>query len=165
MPESRSDAAKIDENMRDLFDQGRLALFAKWISGANDPEVRAYVALCISNMARKGMSVFFYVFVWLTLMADEYCIAIANSAVVAPLLDMLKSTNVKEVNGAVGVFRNLVLPGAFFCSFYSFFLTPISRQQDAARRARPYCSPDTASQPRVCAASLPRRHHPQEPRD
>ena len=68
-------------------------------------------------------------------MADEYCIAIANSAVVAPLLDMLQSANVKEVNGAVGVFRNLVLPGAFFGHFIIFSDPFFVHQRPTRRRS------------------------------
>lgn len=40
--------------MRSLFEEGGLDLFGKWLTTATDPEVRAYVALCISNLARKG---------------------------------------------------------------------------------------------------------------
>ena len=44
-----------DDNMNDMFEQGRLTLFASWLTQA-DPEIRAYACLCISNLARTGPS-------------------------------------------------------------------------------------------------------------
>lgn len=35
-----------------------------------------------------------------------------QSQIVRPLIEMLGSSDVRQVNGAVGVFRNLALPGA-----------------------------------------------------
>ena len=46
-------ATRADANMNDMFAQDRLALLGAWLD-QEDHELRAYAALCISNLARTG---------------------------------------------------------------------------------------------------------------
>ena len=67
-------------------------MFAQWLSNS-DPEIRAYAALCITNIART----------------DAHCLQVLRSGLVDHLAGMILSTDVKEQNCSINAFRNLCI--------------------------------------------------------
>ena len=45
----------LDLNMRDMYKANGLQIFADWLK-QTDAEIRAYAALCVSNLSRTGAS-------------------------------------------------------------------------------------------------------------
>ena len=107
--------------MNDMFEQGRLTLFASWLTQA-DPEIRAYACLCISNLARTGPSrqrertarrmsaCAESSGERAAAEPDAHCRRIAESDLIPQFIALLASENAMEQNAAVGVFRNIALP-------------------------------------------------------
>lgn len=116
---------RADMNMRDMYKANGLQIFADWLK-QTDAEIRAYAALCVSNLSRTGAAQpkeqspgGEQRLTWIEgrgvrrgRPADEHCRTVATSGLIPEFIAMLQSENVMELNSAVGVFRNLALPGA-----------------------------------------------------
>ena len=89
--------------MHDLFQLGHLEGFKEWLKD-EDLVIRAYAALCISNLART----------------DAHCIAMVKGGLAPSIVDLLRREDPKEKNSALSCLRNLSL--ASTAIFPSFFL-------------------------------------------
>jgi hypothetical protein len=126
-----------DENMRDLFAGGHLEGFKTWLHH-DDVTIRAYAALCISNLARSGITFSSSSSLFLLCLSpklklpynsDENCVSMVKGGLASSIVSFLKRDDPKEKNGALAALRNLSLASQLFP--FLFFYLFVSRAGDS----------------------------------